>query len=373
MAGGRCAAAVTAMAATPTGVTGVPTGLHNIGADAVPDGAQVAAAAAAATAAAATAATATAAPLSTVAVIPFPSPPRGAPRVGRFHALPSLQCRLHPAAAGGAFPDPDAVAAPGGAPDTGWWLRANDISDPVFIPYAPGACASPVEDAREFEALGAPAELAREWLPPVGTEALPPAADVDAEYGWAGNALYADATSIAIRRGPVGAAEVRSEWFRPQPCGVSAGDPPGGAGLVCEANFTRLLTLQRNHWYSLLRRERGVCDVLAVTHVTSGVALDGKAHLVAALDSPSAAAAPRTGTRIGVVTYTSRHGVTGPVLVGETALLSLGRGVLADPSWLGAAFPGGPATGVVLDRVPQKDKLSWSLRDPHAATTNSSQ
>lgn len=50
-----------------------------------------------------------------------------------------------------------------------------------------------------------------------------------------------------------------------------------------------------------------------------------------------------------------------------------GGGVLADPYWLGAAFPGGPAAGVVLDRVPQKNKLSWSLRNPHAATTNSSQ
>lgn len=130
-----------------------------------------------------TAATVTAAPSSKVAIIPFPSPPRGAPRVGRFHALPSLKCQLHPAAAGGASPDPAAVAAPGGAPGTGWTLQANDTTAPVFIPYAPGTCASPVEDAWKFEALSAPAKIARDWLPPAGSEALPPAADVDAEFG----------------------------------------------------------------------------------------------------------------------------------------------------------------------------------------------
>lgn len=62
-------------------------------------------------------------------------------------------------------------------------------------------------------------------------------------------------------------------------------------------------------------------DVLAVTRVTSGVALDGKAHLVAALDTLSAAAGPQGGACVGVVTYTTRDGVTRPVLVGEAALL----------------------------------------------------
>lgn len=136
------------------------------------------------------------------------------------------------------------MAAPGGAPGTGWTLQANDTTASVFIPYAPGTCASPVEDAWEFEALSAPAEIARNWLPPAGSEALPPAADVDAEFGWAGNALYAGATSMALGRGPVSAVEIQSEWFRPQQCGVAAGDPPGRAGLVCEADLTRLLALQ---------------------------------------------------------------------------------------------------------------------------------
>ncbi|GAB0491663.1 hypothetical protein MMPV_002917 [Pyropia vietnamensis] len=330
-------------------------------------------------AAAAAKATATLAPAGlTPAVIPFPSPPPGVPLVGRFNAPPSLQCRLHPGAAGGASPDPDAVAAPAGASHgTGWVLQANASSAPIFIPYAPGTCASPLEDARQFEALSAPAELARTWLKPVESVALPSTGNVDAEFVWEGNAFYAEASTMAIRRGLVG-TDIRSEWFRPQPCGEAAGNPlPGLAGLVCEADLTRMLTLQRNHWYSLLRRERGVFDVLAVTRITSGVALDGKAHVVAALDALSAWGGPRSGARVSVVTYTTRDGVIRPVLVGETALLSLGRGVFADPSWLGGAtFPRGPAARVVLDRMPGKNKLTWSLWDPAGmptSSTNSSQ
>lgn len=189
-----------------------------------------------------------------------------------------------------------------------------------------------MEDTREIEVLSAPAELAREWLPLVESAALPSAGNVDAEFVWAGSAFYVDATAIAISRGPVG-VEIRSEWFRPQPCGVAAGNPPPRqAGLVFEAGLARLLALQRNHGYSLLRRESGVFVVLAVTCVTSGVALDGRAHVATALDTLSAVSGPRTGVRVGVVTYTSRNWATRPVLVGETALLRLRRGVIADPS-----------------------------------------
>lgn len=89
----------------------------------------------AAAAAAATAMATSTPAASTPAVIYFPSPPPGVPRVGRFHALPSLQCRLHPGAAGGASPDHDVVAAPAAAsPGSSWMLHANDTTAPVFIP-----------------------------------------------------------------------------------------------------------------------------------------------------------------------------------------------------------------------------------------------
>lgn len=66
-------------------------------------------------------------------------------------------------------------------------------------------------------------------------------------------------------------------------------------------------------------------------------------------------------------------GVIRPVLSGEEALLSLGRAVVADPSWIGPSFPGGLTASVTLgvwrDGVPRRG-TKWRLfgiRDPDAS------
>lgn len=310
---------------------------------------------------------------SGVETLPFPSPPAGVRPVGRFHELPSLQCRLHPATAGGPSPDPAAVAAPadrgGGA---GWVLRANASAAGTVIPYAPGTCASPLEGIRGSPFLATYGGQDDSVLPALSSAAAPSGGRPGrgggaAEFAWLGAAFHAKATRWAVARAPSGAAAT-SQWFHPQPCGAH----PGRHGLVCEEEVSRLLTLQRNQWFGEVRRQQGVYDVAAVTRTTFGVALDGKAAVVAALDTVSAAAGPRECDRVAVVTYTTADGHRRPVLVGEAALLSLGRGVLADSSWLGAAFPGGLAAKVSFTQAPRTVRATWSLGHTDRSAINSS-
>lgn len=308
-----------------------------------------------------------------VETLPFPSPPAGVRPVGHFHELPSLQCRLHPATAGGPSPDPAAVAAPAGrGGGTGWVLRANASAAGTVIPYAPGTCASPLEGIRGSPFRATPGEPDDSVLPALSSAAAPSGAPPGrggeaAEFVWPGAAFHAKATRWAVARAPNGAAAT-SQWFHPQPCGAH----PGRHGLVCEGEVSRLLTLQRNQWFGEVRRQQGVYDVAAVTRTTFGVALDGKAAVVAALDTVSAAAGPRECDRVAVVTYTAADGHRRPVLVGEAALLSLGRGVLADPSWLGAAFPGGLAARVSFTQAPRTERATWSLGHTDGPAFNSS-
>lgn len=327
-------------------------------------------AAAAAAAVAAAAAAASVAPAATAgaaaaaaASIPFPSLPPG-PVVGRFHTLSALRCWLHPPLSGGASPDPHAVASPAGGGGTGWVLRANDSAPPVFVPYAPGTCAAPLADAEQLEFLAAPAEA--DIAAPRGRAAILPSTnvtsggDVAAEYEWAGNLVYASA-AIGATLHPPAAGEVASEWFRPHPCGGARRRP--GQGLVCEDEVARLLTLHRNQQVGDVKRHAGLFDVLSVTRISAGFALDEGPTVVAAWDVVSSASSTDAPS---LLMYTPRTGQTRPVLVGEAALLSLGRGIIADPSWLGGSFPGGLNARVELDHGRRGGGLrtvSWSLGD----------
>eukprot|EP00170_Pyropia_yezoensis_P008585 contig_36232_g8616 len=146
------------------------------------------------------------------------------------------------------------------------------------------------------------------------------------------------------------------------------------AALVCEEEVARLLTLHRNQWMGGVQRQRGQFDVLSVMRVTAGVALDGDGFVVGAVDMVSAASG--TSPTLPVVTLTPRDNGGAPraVLAGEAALLSLGRGVLADPSWLGASFPGTINASVVLDGWHDgtgQPMRRWSLRHGTPATNAS--
>lgn len=307
------------------------------------------------TVAAAAAAAADAGP-STIA---FPPPPPGAPTVGRFHTLPALPSRRHPPPAGGTSPDADAVAVPGSSGGgTGWVLAVN-------------MCASPLSDAAQLEWL---ADADRTWgLAPGPGEPRAPTTvpggsgrgvGRDREFEWAGNYKAARMAQWAMRSIPVGSV-VSAESFRPHPCArPGAAAATAGSGLVCEEEVMRLMALHRNSWLGTVARHRGVYDVLAVVRATVGIAQDWHGRVVAAQERV-ADGATWDNRQTTLVTYTSADGITRPVLAGGAALLSLGRGMVADPTWLSPSIPGGIFGRVELQVVRggvYKRRGWWSLR-----------
>lgn len=275
-----------------------------------------------------------------VTVIPFPSPPPGQ-SIGRFHTLPSLQCRPHPAALGDKSPDPDAVTNPYGRGGTGWVLQVNSSTASVVIPYGPGTCASPLNDDFQLSYLAAKEEMSRIWSRMAGSTNISTGGQPAAEFNWAGLAFHSR-ISLRAAASPVSHGYVAAEYDRTLPCASSRRQ----FGLVCEEEVASLLSLRRNQQGSVLERHRGVYDVLSMVRDSRGVVLDKEGRVVAAGDRVSDASA--SSKHFAVVMYTTRDGRRRPVLAGEAALLTLGRGVMADPSWLGGSFPGGLSAGVFL-------------------------
>lgn len=127
-----------------------------------------------------------------------------------------------------------------------------------------------------------------------------------------------------------------------------------------------MLSIHRNQGVGTIRRHRGIYDVLSVHRTSYGVTLDERGEVVVALDIVSDASGL---DNVAVVQYTTRDGHERPVLAGETALLTLGRAVVADPSWLGAAFPGGLNASVFFSTLHPStsyQSVTWPLR--HGAT-----
>ncbi|GAB0493919.1 hypothetical protein MMPV_005206 [Pyropia vietnamensis] len=301
-----------------------------------------------------------------VVTIPFPSPLPGVSR-GRLHNLPALQCRLHPTTPGGVSPDPDAVTDPYGRGGTGWVLRANASASDVVIPYGAGTCATPLDDAAQLEFLAAPDEMNDEWFSTVGSN-VASGGDTGAEFEWAAYGEQARLNFAALRNDKGSSGVASAEFFRPHPCG-SAGEH---IGLVCADEVARMLTVHRNQDVGTVQRHRGLFDVLSVSRVTNGVVLDRHGLVVAAQDRVSDAAGY---DGVAVVMYTTRDNHTRPVLIGEAALLSLGRALMVDPSWLGASFPGG-INVTVLHHMIRYNRLLytdvWPVRHNSRITNASS-
>lgn len=193
-------------------------------------------------------------------------------------------------------------------------------------------------------------------------------ADATAEFAWAGGAYRAQLSWLALQHSASqrSAGFRSSELFRPNPCTTAH----ARSGLVCEEEVARMLSIHRNQKLGTIRRHRGIYDVLSVSRSSYGVTLDERGEVGVALDKVSDASGFGI---VAVVQYTTRNGHKRPVLTGETALLTLGRAVVADPSWLGAAFPGGLNASVFFGTMhPSTDYLSvtWPLR--HGATATDS-
>lgn len=308
-----------------------------------------------------------AAKLTTEEVIYFPSPSHSPP-VGRFHALPSLQCRVHPTTAGGASPDPNAVHNPYGGEGTGWAMNAKR-TDAVIIPYGSGTCASPLNDVFQLAVAANFDQMALKWNISRDVEMPPREADAGGAFMWVGNAFDARMSWRAML-GSVSEGRLRSHFFRKLDCA----ERPTQSALVCEDEIVRLLSLHRNQVAGGMQRQRGLYDVLTVERATDGVVIDSDGKVVAAVDRVSNAAGIGRSRHVAVLLYETRNGDKRPVLAGEAAPLSLGRAVLADPSWLGRSR-GLELTASVELEVGRgentEERVTWSL-SPGTPTSNSS-
>ncbi|GAB0489331.1 hypothetical protein MMPV_000549 [Pyropia vietnamensis] len=298
-------------------------------------------------------------------VIPFPSPPPG-PSIGRFHTLPSLQCQLHPSASGGASPDPNAVRNPYGRGGTGWVMQANKSADPVIVPYAAGTCASPLNDEFQLACMAAPDSMEKFWGSHACSVDAFKGGDPDAYFRWTGRAFYARMSAIA-RVASIIDGHVGSEYFRPHDCATVHRQ----TGLVCEEEIVARLALRRNSWGGQVERHRGLYDVLSVGRATVGIVLDQRGLVVAAMDRVSNVSG--TGD-LNIVMYAANGRPRLPVLVGDAALLSLGRGVMVDPTWFGDSVPVELAADVSLQTTNDLaigEEASWSLRRGSDSTNSS--
>lgn len=296
--------------------------------------------------------------------IPFPSPPPGR-SAGRFHTLPSLQCRLHPTQPGGVSPDPNAVHNPYGRGGTGWQLQVNG-SDPVIIPYAAGTCASPLNDEFQLACVAAPEQMNRLWGPRTCRVHAFEGEDAGTDFIWEGYVFYSTLSSYA-KGEAVTDSHIGSEYFRPHPCAKAR----RRSGLVCEEEIAAMISLRRNLWQGEVERHSGPYDVLSVGRASIGMALDKAGQWVAATDRVSNVSG---NGDYDIVMHTAPNGRRRPVLAGDAAMLSLGRAVMADPAWLGGSFPGGFSSIVhllaVSDGVIDED-TTWSL-DHRTGAINSS-
>lgn len=284
--------------------------------------------------------------------LPFPDMASVEAPAQGFHTTPSLQCRIH-GSSGGRSSNNSSDDGPS------WVLVANSTARPAVIPYAPGTCAAPLSDAFQLQYLADPARI-DSMFGSSGASTDVSGKDLTGEYEWAGNTLLSWGVHTARNRVPAG-GEVAADWYGPQPCAMQSDGPPPG-GLLCEEQLVRLLGQQRGTRMGRVDRFFGVFDVALITRASLGWALDKSGYVVASGDVVSAGAG---GVTPALVTYTDGSGVTRPVLVGEAGLLSLGRSVLADPSWLGPSVPGGFLASVDLQTTEEpmvQRRAGWEMK-----------
>lgn len=236
-------------------------------------------------------------------------------------------------------------------------LSVNGTDRDVFIPYGPGTCASPLTDSYQLQYLKQPDRFFKDSSPVcTGSPEVLSRGDVDAEFEWVGSA-FEDAMFPSHESSRVRNGFRISEWTVPEPCAAKR----GRQGLVCEERITRLFTLQRNFAEGVVQRVGGSYDVLAVTRGTHGMKVGSGNGFVAAVDRTAGLKVPGP---VPLVTITTCEGCTRLVHAGEEALLSLGRGVLADPFWLGSSFLGDRKPRLVFISSSDPRSLSragWTL------------
>jgi len=224
-------------------------------------------------------------------IIPFPTPL--APAIGRFHTLRSLQCELWP-------------------PHETLDLSTNNNRRTVKLPRGRGACKSPVVGVLSLAQVSVP------------------------ENGWIGALKDFHLVSLSHARGlrslsrrPV-VSQTRTvprkakQWWGSSPA----------PELHFESELVGMLGARLNTIAGEVRHVTNDWDVITVSRVSAGVCADS--HCDSSLIAVNVSAVSSSPS-VPILTYpVAREAPNAGLLLSETALLSIGRGVLADPAWLGS-------------------------------------
>ena len=233
--------------------------------------------------------------------------PRGAfPSVGRFADVCSLQCRMSPLGNGDRGITVNGTLYPWGNRTCGVRLDADKATN--LGPADPGGLDGVLlqEQALTRRVVALARSLGAARARQIAT---------DIEF----------TPVTAVRRGLCGADQ---------------------EALIHEPAIVDKLGLQRNSISGQVMRRVGVYDVLAVVHVSVGVCGTQKCHDVTAVDTTGSQTCGITcsGGNAScscqgktIVTTIGVDGVERSVSMLQRRYLSLGRGLLADTSWLGAA------------------------------------
>lgn len=145
--------------------------------------------------------------------------------------------------------------------------------------------------------------------------------------------------------------------------------------MLHERDVVSRTTTLRNTFSGSVQRVTGKYDVLSVVRLSAGLCLSEKCHEVGAIDVASATLDDFSDAQLPILTApTKGRGGShrAPVALQDKDMLSLGRGVLADPAWLrGAHGPWRVRADVLLSAachangIVQHDKLPGVLQNGH--------
>lgn len=277
----------------------------------------------------------------------FPSP--SSPGLGAFDKLASLQCRL-PATADG--PSPRLARRRLSA------LRGGEPM-PLWQPRPPDVC-----------------------QPPTTGQVYIGANERDLAHGLPYDRHAWKVHMSGLRRGPPQPGPIllskrvshKGEHRHAKAQWLPSESAFKGDALLHERDVVSRLTTLRNTFSGSVQRVTGKYDVLSVARLSAGVCLTDQCHEAAAVDVISSTLADFDGTQLPILIVPmgeqEGRGIRAPVAMQDKDMLSLGRSVLADPTWLGS--PMGPwrvrakvsmSTACHADGAAQHDKMPNQLRN----------
>jgi len=270
--------------------------------------------------------------------IPFPAPLT--PGIGRFHTLRSLECEP--------WPLHETLD-----------LSTSNSGSAVKLQRGRGACKSPVVNVLGLANVTVPVNDLIEWSHPHAP-------------------IFEDANKLRSVSRPA----VISQFRTVPPKAVRWWGSSPAPELHFESELVGLLGARLNTFAGEVRHVTNDWDVITVSRVSAGICGNDDCLAISAVN----VSAVSESTSVPILRYPWGPGQPDVnVFLGEAALLSMGRGVLANPAWLGSTTLSSRLTSEVfleaaagnvagnLTVPSQLQSTSWRLNDTsHGARTNAS-